>query len=76
MEATADGDDWKLTGTKSFVLDGHTGQPVIVAARTGKGVSLFAVDGDAAGLTRTSLSTMDQTAQAGQARVRRHPGAR
>jgi alkylation response protein AidB-like acyl-CoA dehydrogenase len=61
MEATADGDSWKLNGTKSFVLDGHLATLVLVAARTGKGVSLFAVDGDAAGLTRTSLSTMDQT---------------
>jgi alkylation response protein AidB-like acyl-CoA dehydrogenase len=61
MEATADGDSWKLNGTKSFVIDGHLANLVIVAARTGKGVSLFAVDGDASGLTRTSLSTMDQT---------------
>ncbi len=61
MEATADGDSWKLSGTKSFVIDGHLANLVLVAARTGKGVSLFAVDGDAAGLTRTSLSTMDQT---------------
>jgi alkylation response protein AidB-like acyl-CoA dehydrogenase len=59
--ATKDGDAWKISGTKSFVLDGHTANLVIVAARTGAGVSLFAVDGDAAGLTRTALSTMDQT---------------
>ena len=49
------------TGTKMFVLDGHTADLIIVAARTAKGVSLFTVDGDAAGLTRTALSTMDQT---------------
>ncbi len=61
LEATADGDGFTLTGEKSFVLDGHTANLIIVAARTGKGVSLFAVDGDASGLTRTSLSTMDQT---------------
>ncbi len=61
MEATSNGDGWTLSGTKSFVLDGHLAQLVIVAARTGKGVSLFAVEGDASGLTRTSLSTMDQT---------------
>ncbi len=61
MEAAADGDSWKLNGTKSFVLDGHLANLILVAARTGKGVSLFAVDGDASGLTRTSLSTMDQT---------------
>jgi len=32
-----------------------------VAARTGAGVSIFAVDGTASGLTRTPLATMDQT---------------
>jgi alkylation response protein AidB-like acyl-CoA dehydrogenase len=63
IEATAeaDGDAFKISGTKSFVLDGHVADLIIVAARTGAGVSLFAVQGDAAGLTRTSLSTMDQT---------------
>jgi alkylation response protein AidB-like acyl-CoA dehydrogenase len=34
---------------------------IIVAARTDKGVSLFKVSGDADGLTRTPLPTMDQT---------------
>jgi alkylation response protein AidB-like acyl-CoA dehydrogenase len=34
---------------------------VLVAARTAKGVSIFAVDGAAPGLTRTPLATMDQT---------------
>ena len=51
----------KITGTKTYVLDGHTANLIIVAAKTGKGTSLFAVDGKAAGLTRTALSTMDQT---------------
>jgi alkylation response protein AidB-like acyl-CoA dehydrogenase len=61
MAATGSGSDWKLSGTKSFVIDGNTASLIIVAARTAKGVSLFAVNGDAAGLTRTALSTMDQT---------------
>jgi len=61
MEAKGSGSDFTLTGTKSFVLDGHTASLIIVAARTGKGVSLFAVDATAKGLTRTALSTMDQT---------------
>jgi alkylation response protein AidB-like acyl-CoA dehydrogenase len=61
LEATAAGDGYTLTGTKMFVLDGATANLIIVAAKTGKGVSLFTVDGDASGLTRTSLSTMDQT---------------
>jgi alkylation response protein AidB-like acyl-CoA dehydrogenase len=61
MQATASGDGYTLSGTKMFVLDGHTANLIIVAARTAAGVSLFAVDGGAAGLTRTALSTMDQT---------------
>ena len=61
MEASPSGDGWTLSGTKMFVLDGHTANLILVAARTGKGVSLFAVDGGASGLTRTALSTMDQT---------------
>jgi alkylation response protein AidB-like acyl-CoA dehydrogenase len=59
--ATTSGDGWVINGTKMFVLDGHTASLVLVAARTDAGVSLFAVDGSAAGLTRTALSTMDQT---------------
>jgi alkylation response protein AidB-like acyl-CoA dehydrogenase len=61
MEATKSGDGYTLSGTKSFVLDGHTANLILVAARTGGAVSLFAVDGAASGLTRTPLSTMDQT---------------
>lgn len=59
--ATAAGDGWALEGHKMYVLDGHIANLILVAARTPKGVSLFAVDGDASGLTRTPLSTMDQT---------------
>ena len=61
MQASGSGDSWTLTGEKMFVVDGHTANLIIVAARTEAGVSLFAVDGDASGLTRTALSTMDQT---------------
>jgi alkylation response protein AidB-like acyl-CoA dehydrogenase len=61
LAATKKGDSWTLSGTKSFVLDGATATLILVAARTAKGVSLFAVDAAASGLTRTSLSTMDQT---------------
>ena len=59
--ATKSGDDWTIDGTKLYVLDGHIANLIITAARTEAGVSLFAVQGDAAGLTRTALSTMDQT---------------
>ena len=59
--ATKKGDGWVLGGHKMFVIDGHVADLVIVAARTAAGVSLFAVPGDASGLTRTPLPTMDQT---------------
>jgi alkylation response protein AidB-like acyl-CoA dehydrogenase len=63
IEATAtnEGGTWKINGTKSFVIDGHTADLIIVAAKTGAGTSLFTVSGNAAGLTRTALATMDQT---------------
>src|SRR5436190_95018 len=61
LQATGSGSDWTLNGTKSFVLDGHTAGLIIVIGGTPAGTSLFAVEGDAAGLTRTPLSTMDQT---------------
>ncbi len=52
---------WTLTGHKMYVLDGHSADLILVAARTPAGISLFAVAGDAEGLTRTTLATMDQT---------------
>jgi alkylation response protein AidB-like acyl-CoA dehydrogenase len=61
LPASRTEDGWSLTGVKSFVLDGHTADHLIVAARTGRGVSLFLVDGSAAGLQRTPLPTMDLT---------------
>jgi alkylation response protein AidB-like acyl-CoA dehydrogenase len=67
LAATGKGGDWKLNGHKMFVIDGHTADLVLVAGRSGKGVSLFAVEADAAGLTRTPLATMDQTRK--QARI-------
>jgi alkylation response protein AidB-like acyl-CoA dehydrogenase len=59
--ATAAGEGFRLTGHKTFVIDGHLADVILVAARTGRGVSLFAVAGDAPGLVRQSMPTMDQT---------------
>jgi alkylation response protein AidB-like acyl-CoA dehydrogenase len=59
-------DSWFLNGTKTFVLDGHIADVVLVAARTDAGISLFAVD-DADRLTRRPLSTLDPTRR--QARI-------
>ena len=61
LAAVESGGGWALDGHKMFVIDGHSADLILVAARTGKGVSLFAVEGGASGLTRTPLATMDQT---------------
>jgi alkylation response protein AidB-like acyl-CoA dehydrogenase len=59
--ARADGDRYRLDGHKMFVIDGHVADLVLVVARTEAGLSLLAVAGDADGLSRTALHTMDQT---------------
>ena len=60
--ATWSGERWILHGHKMYVLDGHTADLILVAARTpAPGLTLFAVDGEAAGLSRRLLQTMDQT---------------
>ena len=40
LEALPDSGDWVLEGTKSFVVDGHTAETLIVAARTSLGSGL------------------------------------
>src|SRR5437879_11969928 len=61
IAARADGDVYRLTGEKLFVLDGHVADVIIVAARTGDTVSLFTVDKGAPGLTARLTETLDQT---------------
>lgn len=55
------GDEWRLAGTKPYVLDGAQAELLIVAARTSTGVSLFAVEAGAEGLSVEVLDSMDQT---------------
>ena len=52
---------WRLTGRKSFVIDGTTADLVLVVARTVAGPTLFAVDGTAPGLAAESMETLDAT---------------
>ncbi|MFE1547681.1 acyl-CoA dehydrogenase family protein [Streptomyces sp. NPDC058718] len=61
------GAGWRITGVKDHVLDGAGAEVLLVAARTGAGVSLFEVSGDGAGVDRTPTVTMDSTR--GQARL-------
>jgi alkylation response protein AidB-like acyl-CoA dehydrogenase len=54
---------WRLDGHKSFVLDGHAADLILVVAATETDgqLSLFAVTSAADGLTRRALPTLDQT---------------
>jgi len=57
---------FELEGTKTYVIDGHTADRIVVVARSAgscgdAGITLFAVTGDAPGLSRRALSTVDTT---------------
>lgn len=64
--ATSSGDGYRLDGQKTLVIDGHTADLIVVLARApgsrgDAGLSLFTVAGDARGLSRRLLKTMDPT---------------
>src|SRR5260370_12662607 len=60
--ATQKGDGWVLEGTKTFVIDGHTADLLLVIARTESGgLGLFAVVGDAASPRRQRPEAPDPT---------------
>ncbi|HXM54224.1 MAG TPA: acyl-CoA dehydrogenase family protein [Candidatus Dormibacteraeota bacterium] len=52
---------WALTGTKTLVPDGADADLLLVAARAGDELGLFAVAGNLSGLTRTTLAGLDPT---------------
>ena len=52
VTAERDGVGYRLNGQKTFVLDGHIADTLIVAARTSGGITLFLVPGEAAARTR------------------------
>jgi alkylation response protein AidB-like acyl-CoA dehydrogenase len=61
LTATAEGESFLLSGHKTYVVDGHTADLIVVLARAPQGLALFTVDGNAAGLTRRALKSMDAT---------------
>lgn len=67
------GSEYRLTGTKSYVIDGHVADELIVVARTSgspgerDGLTLFVVPSNAPGVTVSRLSMVDSR---GAARIR------
>ncbi|RDV02994.1 acyl-CoA dehydrogenase [Sphingorhabdus pulchriflava] len=65
LKAERSGNGFKLSGAKQFVVQGSSADMLIVAARTGgaigetAGLTLFAVEKDAAGLSMDAARTVD-----------------
>lgn len=55
------GDSYRLTGSKSYVIDGDSATHLVVLARSETGLSLFTIPVDSPGLATSSLSTLDLT---------------
>lgn len=69
--ATPAGDGYRLDGIKSYVVDGHIADLLIVAARAPRtsgleGLALFTLEADAKGVKRRQLAPMDPTRKIAQ----------
>ncbi|UZK66766.1 acyl-CoA dehydrogenase family protein [Sphingomonas sp. M1-B02] len=61
MQAERAGNGFRLTGAKRFVAHGHVADLILVAAKTDRGTTLFAVPNDAKGLTATPERLADSS---------------
>jgi alkylation response protein AidB-like acyl-CoA dehydrogenase len=59
LQATTSADGFTLTGNKTFVHEGMAATDFVVAANTGKGITLFVVPGSAKGVSREKIRTFD-----------------
>jgi alkylation response protein AidB-like acyl-CoA dehydrogenase len=64
-----DGADYVLDGAVRHVVDGHCAELLVVAADGAAGLSLFALPGDAAGVARAQLPTVDRTRRLAELRL-------
>jgi alkylation response protein AidB-like acyl-CoA dehydrogenase len=67
------GDGWAVSGCKMFVVDGDSADLLLVVARAGDELGLFAVEGGADGVTRTRLDTLDPTRRLGRVELTAAP---
>jgi len=59
MTAEKVGNGFRLSGTKTFVVDGGLADRLLVLTRTGDGLTLFDLPADRAGITRTGQAMID-----------------
>jgi alkylation response protein AidB-like acyl-CoA dehydrogenase len=55
------GDGWTISGSKLYVVDGHTADLLLVVAGMPGGHGVFAVEGDDPGVDRARLDALDLT---------------
>ena len=61
VTAEAQGDVWRLCGHGSFVLHGQNADMLLVLANVGDDLAVFAIAGDAQGVSVNALPTFDHT---------------
>jgi alkylation response protein AidB-like acyl-CoA dehydrogenase len=71
--AEPDGRGWRLTGSKTRVIEGATADLIFVTARTGEGLGVFAVPGTAEGVARVPQRTLDPNRQLATVTLRNAP---
>ena len=59
MEARKQGNGFRLSGKKQFVVDGGLADRLLVLARTDEGLTLFDIPADRAGIDRTPSNMID-----------------
>jgi len=59
MEARSDGNGFRLSGKKQFVVDGGLADRLLVLARTSDGLTLFDIPSDRAGISRAASNMID-----------------
>ncbi len=59
LDASKVGNGFRLSGTKTFVVDGANADRLLVLARTSEGLTLFDLPADREGITRTGTAMID-----------------
>lgn len=73
ITATGAPDRCQLSGDAALVLDGHTADVLLVAARHDGSVSLFAVESGAEGVSREALAGLDRTRKIARVQLQSAP---
>lgn len=75
MTARREGDGWILDGTKSYVVDGHIADHLLMVCRTAAGdrpadgITVFIVEAGAPGVSARKTLSMDQTRSLAEVRL-------